>query len=287
MPTENNSNKKIIFISSYMKSGNTWVRSIISSLSNKGSFKLSDLKDITLYSQKSNFANIPQSKCLYDEGGNIDFDFTVNNWINAQINILDKTKKQINFFKTHSSRGMINGKFFTNSDVCSGFIYLIRDPRDIAISYARHMDIDINESIDIMLYKKNFMTKVMKVFEPVTTWKEHIISWTSFKSVPRLIMKYENMIDDNYKTVESVANFLYLVSKQKYFINKENIIKAVENTKFDNLKQLEKSYGFNEAIKSNFFRKGKSNQWEVVLTKKQTLLIESELRDPMKKLGYL
>ena len=68
---------------------------------------------------------------------------------------------------------------------------------------------------------------------------------------------------------------------------KENIDKTVENTKFNNLKKLEKINGFNEAIKGDFFRKGKSKQWEQTLTKQQILLIENELRDPMKKLGYL
>ena len=73
---------KLFFIASYMKSGNTWVRSIICSLLNKGNFKLKDLNKIQLFSQKDSFLNLPNIK--YALNGNIDFEFICNNWLNAQ-----------------------------------------------------------------------------------------------------------------------------------------------------------------------------------------------------------
>ena len=82
---QNTKKNKIVFIASYMKSGNTWMRSIICALRNNGEFELNDLKKIKLFSQEVFFNNLPNIK--YQENGNIDFDFISKNWINAQKNI--------------------------------------------------------------------------------------------------------------------------------------------------------------------------------------------------------
>lgn len=276
---------KIVFIASYMKSGNTWVRSIICSLLNQGNFKLSDLEKIKLFSQEKFFLNLPNIK--YEKDGNINFNFVSNNWINAQQKICQKEKDRVIFFKTHNVRGIINNNFFTNESVCKGYIYLIRDPRDIVISYAKHMNISIDDSIDILIFKKNYMTNVLKVNEAVCRWKDHVASWVSFKAVPRLIMRYEDMIKDNLKTVREISEFLKIIFENKNLINEDVILNTVKNTNFSNLKKLEKKNGFVEATSGNFFRKGLSNQWKDVLTYSQKNKIEDELRNPMNELGYL
>ena len=174
--------KKIIFIASYPKSGNTWVRSIISTLVHnpEGKFILHDLRKILLFSQFVYFKKIDGYKS--PTNGNLDYNWVSNNWIKAQeqINIL---KKEIVFFKTHSVRGVINNNFFTNESVCLGFIYIIRDPRDVVISLASHMGIDINMAIKEMLFNTRRMTSMHKVNELVATWKDNVDSWMHFKSV--------------------------------------------------------------------------------------------------------
>ena len=103
--------KKIIFIASYPKSGNTWLRSIISSLvyNPEGRFTFNDLKKVSLFSQFSNFKNIDGLR--YQANGNLDYNWISNNWIKAQkqINVI---KKEVVFYKTHSVRGIVNKKFF-------------------------------------------------------------------------------------------------------------------------------------------------------------------------------
>ena len=64
--------KKIVFIASYMKSGNTWMRAIICSLLNNGNFKLKDLKRIKLFSQETFFSKISGAK-FQDNGNFITF----------------------------------------------------------------------------------------------------------------------------------------------------------------------------------------------------------------------
>ena len=104
--------KKIIFISSYPKSGNTWVRCIISSFLNNqnGKFNFNDLSRTGLFSRESHFTHLKDLE--YQENGNLNFNFISNNWIKAQQKI-NKESKGIRFFKTHSIREISN-KYFTD-----------------------------------------------------------------------------------------------------------------------------------------------------------------------------
>ena len=281
----NLNNQKIVFIASYMKSGNTWMRSIVCSLLNNGKFEIEDLKRIKLFSQETYFAEF--SDPIFQENGNYDFNFVTNKWIKAQAKINSSVIEKLKFIKTHSIRGVINNNYFTDENVCKGFVYLIRDPRDISVSLAKHMGITIDDAIDIILFQKNFVTNAFKINEAVCTWDQHIKSWVNFKNVPRLIIKYEDMVMDNKSAIKKVADFLMLLNND-VIITENTILKTLENTSFNNLKKLEKENGFIEATKNNnFFRKGKSGQWSEKLTHKQIILINTELDQTMKALEYI
>ena len=85
-----------------------------------------------------------------------------------------------------------------------------------------------------------------------------------------------------------IVNFINNISKDSINKNEDFINNVIESTNFNNLQYMEKAHGFNEATShSLFFRKGKSNQWQSVLSIDQIKLIEKELKGPMKSLGYL
>ena len=120
--------KNNIFLASYPKSGNTWLRAIITSaLIKEKKFSLDDLKKILLLSSKKNFKNFKNIK--YSNDKDVDFDWMSENIINCQ-KYLNKTNQDFNIYKTHSVRH----RKFTNETVNMGFIYIVRDPRDIVIS---------------------------------------------------------------------------------------------------------------------------------------------------------
>ncbi len=280
-------NQKIIFISSYPKSGKTCIRILIGALlnQNKGIFSLKDLEEIKLFSQIIYFLHFDNLK--YQKNGNLDFNFVVNNWINAQKRINQRAQK-VRFFKTHSIRGIINGNFFTNETVCLGFIYIIRDPRDIVISVANHAGITIDKAIEIMLFNNKFMTTTFQVDEPVGTWENHLDSWIKFKSVSNLIIKYEDIINNTSKILNQIIDFLTNTAKLKIKNNRNLVGNVLQSTSFDRLQQLEKDSGFKEASSySKFFREGKSEQWKSILNINQIKLIEKELYKPMSRLGYI
>ena len=284
---KNINNKKIIFIASYPKSGNTWLRSIIASLLYKpdGKFNFLDIKKISLLSQFRNFKNIKGYKLTEEK--NLDFNWTSQNWILAQERI-NYTNKDIKFYKTHCVRGIVNNNFFTDESVCLGFIYIVRDPRDVVVSLSKHMGIDKDLAINEMLYNQRRMALFDKVYELVSTWKDNINSWMMFKNVPRLIIKYEDMINNIDSSILQIANFINNISSLNIKTDKNFLDSVIQSTNFNKLQKMEDQQKFDEATShSRFFRKGIAGGWKKELTRAQAELIEKELNINLKKLGYL
>ncbi len=274
--------KKNILLVSYPKSGNTWLRAIISNLLvKKNNFSLNDLKQIQLLSSRKNFQdfkNIP-----YDNDGDINFDWTSDNIIKCQ-HILNKKNKSHKFYKSHSVRH----KNFTNENVNLGFIYIVRDPRDIVVSLSKFAGGSIDRAIHELLYSPYSVARANGVKELLSTWDLHFHSWRDYKAVSRLFLKYEDLLNQTSESVLKIIEFINNISNNSILANDIDIKKIIENTNFDNLQKLEKTNGFNEASKySNFFRSGTQNQWKDILNNDQRSLIERKLGQTMNYLNYI
>ena len=139
---------KNIFLASYPKSGNTWMRSIIGNLYNfDKEFSLKILKSIPLLSIKKNFDKFENK--IYSDNNVLHFDWVSQNIIECQ-KILNNKSNHLNIFKTHSVRH----KKFTNETVNAGFIYIIRDPRDVVVSFKNFSGKSIDKIINELLFEK-------------------------------------------------------------------------------------------------------------------------------------
>ena len=282
--------KKIFWIASYPKSGNTWMRSIISSLfyTNDGNFDFSILKNIELI-------DIPKN---YNFVKNVDFN-NINeiskHRIKAQEYFIQKNKN-LKFYKTHSANLKIQNFDYTNPSTSLGLIYLVRDPRDIVVSMSHHQNNSINEIIDIIINKEAVVFAPLKKYmDPnfpylipshISSWEQNYLSW-QLLDVPKLTIDYNNLLMDTENIIKLIIDF-FEKNYNFVFDNKKNIIKnIILSTNFKKLQKKELEYGFAESLESNFFRSGKSNQWKFVLSNKQQLKIENEFHNTMKKLGYI
>jgi hypothetical protein len=274
--------KKNIFLASYPKSGNTWLRAIITSaLIKEKKFSLDDLKKILLLSSKKNFKNFKNIK--YSNDKDVDFDWMSENIINCQ-KYLNKTNQDFNIYKTHSVRH----RKFTNETVNMGFIYIVRDPRDIVISLSHFAGGSLDRSIDEMLYSKKLMTRSNGAKELLSTWNLHTKSWLEYINVSRLFIRYEDLINKTEENIIQIFNFLNKIIYNKFIPTKIDIKKIVQETSINNLKKEERLFGFNEASKySRFFRSGRTEQWKDILSLGQIKLIEKELYPMMKLFNYL
>ena len=110
----------IFWIASYPKSGNTWLRSLLSSYyySQDGFFDQKLLIQIGQFPEKKYFAD-------FDYDSSITTD-TSRFWISAQDRI--NHDKKFRFFKTHNVLGSINRNKFTNLKNTVGCVYIVRDP---------------------------------------------------------------------------------------------------------------------------------------------------------------
>jgi len=274
--------KKNIFLVSYPKSGNTWIRAIISNLLNQNNnFSLKDLKQIQLLSSRQNFKKF--RNIVYDKDEDLNFDWTCENIIECQ-KILNQSSLSHRFYKSHSVRH----KKFTNETVNLGFIYIIRDPRDIVISLSKFAGGDIDRSIHELLFSPYSVSRANGVKELLSTWDLHVKSWIDYQGVSRLFLKYEDLLDKTKENILKIIEFINIISNNGILPKNIDIDKVVKDTSFSNLKKLEKTNGFDEASKySIFFRSGKQNQWKKILSNDQIKLIESKMGQTMQYFNYI
>ena len=111
----------IIWLASYPKSGNTWLRSLIANyyFSETGDFNFELLEKIDSFPSNKYFRKyLDKFKKPHD---------TSKYWIKEQEKI--NQSKGLKFFKTHNALCKIEGNQFTNKENTLGVIYIIRDPR--------------------------------------------------------------------------------------------------------------------------------------------------------------
>ena len=215
--------KKIFWVSSYPKSGNTWLRLILCGLffTEDGKFNGFDLlKKIPNFNQLEFFEFI---KSLSIEDHNKIFNCTEYSdesiityskyWIEAQKRIkIDKGTLAL--FKTHNARVKINSNYYTDSSTTAGFIYISRDPRDVVISRHSYSKVDLDVVIDSIT--KGQMTSKEKIGtrmpEVTLNWADHYLSWKKFSEVPSLFLKYEDLFSTLFFFINKANCFLFFPS---------------------------------------------------------------------------
>ena len=277
----------IIWLASYPKSGNTWLRLFLKAYiqNNNESFninnEINDTFKVDIFPNLKNFEKF-NIKCN-------GFQDVVENWI--EIQELLNLKNKLNFIKTHNALCTINNYRFTNKINTLGGIYVVRDPRDVAVSFGHHMGKSFEEITDQMINEKFMICEssfVKKGFDStmLSTWSNHYNSWKNFDSKNILIIKYEDLIKDTFSEFLRLIKFLNKLCNLD--IDKNRIAKSIDLTDFEKLQSLEINSGFDEKTKSeNFFRKGKVGDWKFELNDKLSNKIEKSFEKEMLSLGYI
>ena len=279
----------IVWLASYPKSGNTWLRTIISALmySDDGVFKFNYIKKIKQFPSREYFKDF--TKDLYNIHEIKKF------WILAQerINLDNKIK----FLKTHNLNCKIDNYSFSDRNNTIGTIYIVRDPRTLIDSISNHFSKSDEESKNFILSSRMLSSYQQlnsmgsDVVTYIGSWKEHYNYWTK-NNENLLLIKYEDLINSPDKELDKILNFLKKFCK--FDINEEKKKNLINSTSFKSLKKIEESGHFTENVfekgtskKINFFNKGPNNIWQKNLNKEIQNELEFKLRKEMQELEYL
>ena len=265
----------IVWLASYPKSGNTWLRAILSTLihSTDGKFKPQFLNKIFAFPAYTHFKNFTD---------NInDINEVKKYWIKVQekLNLDNDTK----FIKTHHVNCEIDGYRFTNKKNTQAVIYLVRDPRNVVTSLSNYFGLKTEEAVkrisNPLAYKGE--TDVATI---VGSWSQNYNSWKNSDNL--YLIKYEDLIKNTQAEINKL--FLFLKTKCNLKIN-SNINEIIESTSFENLQNMEKKKLLDLPVNNgkNFFYLGKKNKWENILDQESAKDIKKIFKTEMTELGYL
>ncbi len=277
--------KGIVWIASYPKSGNTWTRAFLHNVIKITNGEAEGEQNINAMGEYSTW---DISLGLFKEVlGKDPHEVDRAEIAAARPRVQEMIAEQtdgLSFVKTHNALMMDRGVPTINSAVTSGAIYIVRNPLDVAISYSHHMGRSIDYAIEHM-ERKSLETKMTEksVYEVYGSWSEHVHSWTRKKNRAVYIMRYEDMIAQPNVTFGALARHLLLMP------SKEQLLRAIELSSFERLQKQESKEGFKERpeVAKKFFRQGKANQWQHVLTRSQIRRIIAAHQVQMRRFGYL
>ncbi len=267
----------IFWIASYPKSGNTWVRCLIASLQSGGApVRLAGLGEAA----PNSAARAWLEACI--EVDSADMLASELNAMRAQAH-REEGGRRLRFLKVHDR---YDPQLFP-ADVTLGTVHIVRDPRDVAPSWADHMGVDVDTAIARMGDDALVMSRSVYSFRPQApqrfgSWSGHARSWLDDAPGPRLLLRYEALLADPLGEAARLARFLGLPAEA------DCVARAVDACDFEALRGIEEREGFAERQKGQqrFFRQGRSGAWRGVLQPEQAGRIVADHRAMMSRLGY-
>ena len=275
----------IIWLASYPKSGNTWVRLFLDSLFNSSENFNINQNFIEQFPLRSNFFELTDNVNDQEE--------FAKHCIAAQqkLNLDNKIK----IFKTHNALwNWKNGKYsFTNENETLGVIHIVRDPRNVVTSILNYFHKkNYQDAIEFMRKDRILGGDEDEHGLPtiIGSWSNHYKSWKKFKK-NYLLIKYEDLIKKNKEEFFKITNYLNSLGDFKF--SKNNISKAIKNCEFENLSKQEDKFGFisnsdtNKKLNQKFFNLGPNKDWKKILNKEYQEEIENLFGTEMKDVGYI
>jgi hypothetical protein len=276
----------IVWIASYPKSGNTWVRVFLYHLMRLRAGRPRQADELNRLDRSSPYEM--RMFGLFEE-------FLGKKLATATQDEVSRVRPKVHeaiarrrdglaLVKTHTLLGRLSGVSTINLAVSAGTIYIVRDPRDIASSLADHLGVSVDEAIEVMATPGSGTgNDVETAFEMWGTWSEHVLSWTAQAHDAVLVLRYEDLIAD------PVKHFTRAVRHLRWKPVAGQIARAVELSSFDRLRDAEDRQGFSERSgpATRFFRKGEAGSWRQTLTDDQAARIAAGHAQQMKRFGYL
>jgi hypothetical protein len=270
--------KGLTLIVSYPKSGNTWFRAFLSSALQRGSeIDINDIGVINAADRHFCGHHLGLNSCEMSE-----LEFAR---IRPRIyQYLATREPQI--LKVHDSLlEPLPGAPLPYPEMgIDTVIYIARDPRDVVISFSKHLGVSIDQAITTLAQSDFVLGQPFRSQFPqyLASWSMHVKSWLDAGRYRLRLLRYEDMLADPHNVLSGALDFMGIA------LTDQELNQAVETASFSNLKKQEALSGFVETPPhtESFFSSGKSNLWMETLTATQRVKIETDHSTVMSLLGY-
>jgi hypothetical protein len=259
--------KKVVWIASYPKSGNTWVRFMACNL---------------LFGRQESAASLNTlAPDVHELGGTLD------------------SSGPPGLLKTHFA--------FTPrlpfADRTAAAIYVVRDPADVLASnffYSKRSErlgeasqSEFNEYVDLFLRHRGDPRWIEL---GMGSWEDNVRSWLNTPvDFPVLRLRYEDMVDDPLSACEAIARLLRPESPR------ENLKQAVDNSSFERMRDIERADVRNQRVGifykpylqasidagNRFMRRGMVGDGSARLSAEQRARLRSSFGPLLAELGYV
>ena len=277
---------RIVWLASYPKSGNTWFRTFLTNFLRNGDepANINDLDGGPIAS-----ARLPFDEAVgYDSG-----EMTHDEIDQVRPEVYRYQAKRANetmYCKIHDAYTFLpDGRPLIPPEATACALYFVRNPLDVAVSFAHHGGHSRFDRMIRQMGRSEYSfcdvdaTEQNQLRQKLLTWSGHVASWADAPGIRVLVLRYEDMKLKPEETFGSAVRFAGLPD------DPARVKKAIEFSRFEELKKQEEKDGFGEKmpLAKSFFRKGEIGSWREVLTSEQVAKVVADHGDVMRRFGYL
>ncbi len=275
----------IIWLASYPKSGNTWFRVFLANYMRQMGHPV-DINRLL-------GGPIASARVMFDEEAGVKAsELTVDEIERWRPRVYEQISEACSgplFMKTHDAYTYNAwGEPLMSKAATQGALYFVRNPLDVAVSYAHHSATTVEPIIHEMGNAEMSMVgHTNRLFnqlrQRLLTWSGHVVSWVDEPGLRVQVMRYEDMKLRPFETFQGAVTFAGLPD------DAERIERAIAHASFETLQEQEAEQGFREKLPKaeSFFRKGEIGSWREVLTEEQVERLIADHGEVMRRFGYL
>ncbi|HXC54201.1 MAG TPA: sulfotransferase domain-containing protein [Rhizomicrobium sp.] len=286
----------IVWLASYPKSGNTWLRILIGSLLAAADTEV-DINELPEWGRMAG-ARLPFDNTLLIDSGLLSHDEIdclrphLYEELARGEPLEERSAPPARFSKVHDAYGLtpLGEPLLAGARGAKGAIVIVRDPRDVAPSLANHNRTSVDEAIAFLNDTDAALCRTadrlhVQLRQKVAGWSGHVASWLEQRDIPVHLVRYEDLQRDTAGVLIAAMAFAGVP------VTPDDVARAVAQGDFQRLQAQEREAGFSEWQDRDgkgrlFFRRGEAGGWRDELSPEQVARLETAHAPMMRRLGY-